>query len=66
LVLIIGGLLRLGRIADLFSRPILAGAVFGSGSRVEEHIGNHHIYLEVGDGVAAFREESAVLPSRGE
>jgi hypothetical protein len=66
LVLIIGGVLRLDRIADLFSRPILAGCVFGSGSRVEEHIGSHHIYLEVDDGVAAFREESAVLRSPGE
>lgn len=31
LVLLIGGLLRLGRIADFLSRPILAGYVFGSG-----------------------------------
>jgi SulP family sulfate permease len=31
IVLIIGGLLRLGRIADFLSRPILAGYVFGSG-----------------------------------
>jgi SulP family sulfate permease len=31
LVLLIGGIFRLGRIADFFSRPILAGYVFGSG-----------------------------------
>lgn len=31
LVLLIGGLFRLGRIADFLSRPILAGYVFGSG-----------------------------------
>ncbi len=31
LVLLIGGILRLGWIADLLSRPILAGYVFGSG-----------------------------------
>ena len=31
LVLVIGGIFRLGRIADFFSRPILAGYVFGSG-----------------------------------
>ena len=31
LVLVVGGLLRLGRIADFLSRPILAGYVFGSG-----------------------------------
>ncbi|MDJ0790777.1 MAG: SulP family inorganic anion transporter [Acidimicrobiia bacterium] len=31
LVLLVGGLLRLGRIADFLSRPILAGYVFGSG-----------------------------------
>jgi SulP family sulfate permease len=31
IVLIIGGLLRFGRIADFLSRPILAGYVFGSG-----------------------------------
>lgn len=31
LVLLFGGLLRLGWIADLLSRPILAGYVFGSG-----------------------------------
>ena len=31
LVLLIGGIFRLGRIADLLSRPILAGYVFGSG-----------------------------------
>ncbi|MGI9666761.1 MAG: SulP family inorganic anion transporter [Acidimicrobiia bacterium] len=31
LVLIIGGLFKLGRIADFLSRPILAGYVFGSG-----------------------------------
>jgi SulP family sulfate permease len=31
LVLIIGGLLRLGRVADFLSRPVLAGYVFGSG-----------------------------------
>jgi SulP family sulfate permease len=31
LVLLLGGLLRLGWIADLLSRPILAGYVFGSG-----------------------------------
>ncbi|MEN8115106.1 MAG: sulfate permease [Actinomycetota bacterium] len=30
-MLIVGGLLRLGRIADFLSRPILAGYVFGSG-----------------------------------
>ena len=30
-VLVVGGLLRLGRIADFLSRPILAGYVFGSG-----------------------------------
>lgn len=31
LVLLIGGIFRLGRIADFLSRPILAGYVFGSG-----------------------------------
>ncbi len=31
LVLVIGGLFRLGRIADFLSRPVLAGYVFGSG-----------------------------------
>lgn len=31
LILLVGGLLRLGRIADLLSRPVLAGYVFGSG-----------------------------------
>ncbi len=31
IVLVVGGLLRLGRIADFLSRPILAGYVFGSG-----------------------------------
>lgn len=31
IVLIIGGVFRLGRIADFLSRPILAGYVFGSG-----------------------------------
>jgi len=31
LVLLIGGLLRVGRIADVLSRPILAGYIFGSG-----------------------------------
>jgi SulP family sulfate permease len=31
LVLLIGGLFRLGRIADFLSRPVLAGYVFGSG-----------------------------------
>ncbi|MGI9586345.1 MAG: SulP family inorganic anion transporter [Acidimicrobiia bacterium] len=31
MVLIIGGLFKLGRIADFLSRPILAGYVFGSG-----------------------------------
>ena len=31
LVLLLGGILRLGWIADLLSRPILAGYVFGSG-----------------------------------
>jgi SulP family sulfate permease len=31
IILVIGGLLRLGRIADFLSRPILAGYVFGSG-----------------------------------
>lgn len=30
-VLVVGGLLRLGRIADFLSRPVLAGYVFGSG-----------------------------------
>lgn len=30
-VLVVGGLLRLGRVADFLSRPILAGYVFGSG-----------------------------------
>ena len=30
-MLLVGGFLRLGRIADFFSRPILAGYVFGSG-----------------------------------
>ena len=30
-MLLVGGFLRLGRIADFFSRPILAGCVFGSG-----------------------------------
>ena len=31
LVLLLGGIFRLGRIADFLSRPILAGYVFGSG-----------------------------------
>ncbi|MGA9279158.1 SulP family inorganic anion transporter [Ilumatobacter sp.] len=31
LVLTLGGIFRLGRIADLLSRPVLAGYVFGSG-----------------------------------
>lgn len=31
LILLLGGVLRLGRIADLLSRPVLAGYVFGSG-----------------------------------
>lgn len=31
LILVLGGLLRLGRIADFLSRPVLAGYVFGSG-----------------------------------
>ena len=31
LVLVVGGLFRLGRIADFLSRPVLAGYVFGSG-----------------------------------
>lgn len=30
-VLILGGVLRLGRVADFLSRPVLAGYVFGSG-----------------------------------
>jgi SulP family sulfate permease len=30
-VLVVGGLLRLGRVADFLSRPVLAGYVFGSG-----------------------------------
>lgn len=31
LILLVGGLLRLGRVADFLSRPVLAGYVFGSG-----------------------------------
>lgn len=31
LILVVGGLLRFGRVADFLSRPVLAGYVFGSG-----------------------------------
>ncbi|MGV0744210.1 SulP family inorganic anion transporter [Mycolicibacterium sp. XJ870] len=31
IILLVGGMLRLGRVADFLSRPVLAGFVFGSG-----------------------------------
>ncbi len=58
LVLVIGGIFRLGRIADFLSRVRTEIRDELHKGVIEPRIGTDRIYLEVDDGVAAFLQRT--------